>query len=306
MKAFVKYAALLASGLAIGVYLHEPPKLDRFVALPSLEEIDVVVREALAAARPKANVTPADPAAAALVEEDLDYRIAERVKSLEGWRAFVADHPNGLYAQEAKGKIDGLIAAADRTNAAEPQKPPESGRPAEEASGAAQSQAKSESDADHGVAGIQVAALESKAPATVAQTLNAAAEQSAAAETVAAADPSATTEPASAAVSPARMNGPSGSDSTRASALPSPPQKPALAGPPKRRAAPRPDKARVTASAHRHESVGHPHHCSRSGCHWRHPELPPILMALLGEKPRGFGAFERTSVADRSTPGQHR
>jgi|SRR5271166_753522 len=368
MKAFVKYAVVLASGLAIGFYLHEPPKLERFVTLPSLEEIDVVVREALAAARPKALVDPVDPAAAALVEEELDYRTAQRTRSLDGWRAFVAAHPSGLHAQDAKAKIDLLIAAdtppanaADRTNAAPAQEAPESGRAAQEAKGAAPVEAKSESGpANQRSAGTQVASLDSRdacprgverlleinkspadegangsveklrcnvlqpealrlmdhsgpltTPTTVATTLNAAAEQSAGPENEGAADPSAKAEAAEAAAAPAaspgaRMDSPSGSDSNPASASPSPPAKSSSAGVPKRRAAPRPDKARVTASSHRHEPVRHASRCSRSGCHWRHPELPPILMALLGEKPRGFGAFGRTGAADRpsAAPGR--
>jgi hypothetical protein len=41
----------------------------------------------------------------------LDYRIAERAGSLDGWRAFLAVHPNGSYAPLARTEMDKLLAA---------------------------------------------------------------------------------------------------------------------------------------------------------------------------------------------------
>ena len=50
-----------------------------------------------------------DPIAAANVDEDLDYRIAQRTKSPEGWRSFLAAHPAGPHAQSARAEIDKLL-----------------------------------------------------------------------------------------------------------------------------------------------------------------------------------------------------
>jgi hypothetical protein len=60
------------------------------------------------AAKPEAEVSAVDPIAAAKVDEDLDYRIAERTKSTEGWRAFLAVHPDGPHAQSARVELDKL------------------------------------------------------------------------------------------------------------------------------------------------------------------------------------------------------
>jgi hypothetical protein len=52
-----------------------------------------------------------DAIAAANVEEDLDYRIAQHAKSLAGWRAFLEAHPDGPHAQAAQTEIDRLLPA---------------------------------------------------------------------------------------------------------------------------------------------------------------------------------------------------
>ena len=54
---------------------------------------------------------PIDPIAAANVDEDLDYRIAQRMKSTEGWRSFLAVHPAGPHAQSARAALDNLAPA---------------------------------------------------------------------------------------------------------------------------------------------------------------------------------------------------
>ena len=41
--------------------------------------------------------------------EALDYRTAERVDSLEGWRAFLAAHPTGSFAQLARAQIEKML-----------------------------------------------------------------------------------------------------------------------------------------------------------------------------------------------------
>ena len=68
--------------------------------------MSVMISKSLAYAKPKAEVSPVDPIAAANVDEDLDYRIAQRTKSTEGWRAFLAAHPDGPHAQSARAELD--------------------------------------------------------------------------------------------------------------------------------------------------------------------------------------------------------
>ena len=72
-----------------------------------LADISVAISASLAA-KPQAEVPAVDPIAAAKVDEDLDYRIAERTKSTEGWRAFLAAHPVGPHAQSAHAELDKL------------------------------------------------------------------------------------------------------------------------------------------------------------------------------------------------------
>src|SRR4029077_13281074 len=54
---------------------------------------------------------PVDPIAAANVEENLDYRIAQRMKSTEGWRSFLTGHPDGPHAQSARAELEKLVPA---------------------------------------------------------------------------------------------------------------------------------------------------------------------------------------------------
>ena len=68
---------------------------------------------------------PSAPAAAppsADMNEVSDYRTAEQVGSLDGWRGFLAVHPDGSYARLARAEIDKLLAnqkvEASRTAAA--------------------------------------------------------------------------------------------------------------------------------------------------------------------------------------------
>jgi hypothetical protein len=72
-----------------------------------LDHISVAINRSLAA-QPQAEISSVDPIAAAKVDEDLDYRIAERTKSPEGWRAFLTAHPDGPHAQSARAELDQL------------------------------------------------------------------------------------------------------------------------------------------------------------------------------------------------------
>ena len=92
------------------IYTYAPPNLGH-IAMPHwVDAISAIITKSLASAKPQAEVSPVDPVAAAKVDEDLDYRIAERTKSLEGWRAFLTAHPDGPHAQSARAELDELAA----------------------------------------------------------------------------------------------------------------------------------------------------------------------------------------------------
>jgi hypothetical protein len=112
-----KYTIFLALVLpAIPViYAHAPPNLEDMEKPRWLSEIGGFVKNSLAPAKREASVSAIDPVAAANVDEDLDYRIAQRMKSTEGWRAFLTAHPDGPHAPSAQAELDHLLS---------PQRPP--------------------------------------------------------------------------------------------------------------------------------------------------------------------------------------
>ena len=103
-----KYVLVLALALAV-IYAYAPLSLEDLAKPRWLDDISVIVNKALPPAKPEARVSPVDPIAAANVEEDLDYRIAQRMKSTEGWRAFLAAHPDGPHVQSARAELDKLV-----------------------------------------------------------------------------------------------------------------------------------------------------------------------------------------------------
>ena len=109
MSAPFKYAFVLALGLAFGFCIHARPNLEEVAKLAWLDEINVTINKAVARLKPQAAVFAVDPVAAARVGEDLDYRIAERIGSVEGWRLFLAVHGSGVHAQTATGEVERLL-----------------------------------------------------------------------------------------------------------------------------------------------------------------------------------------------------
>ena len=103
-----KYAFVLVLALAV-IYVYAPLSLEEVAKLRWLDDINVIVNKSLAPAKPEVGVSPVDPIAAANVDEDLDYRIAQRIKSTEGWRSFLAAHPAGPHAQSARSELDKLL-----------------------------------------------------------------------------------------------------------------------------------------------------------------------------------------------------
>ena len=100
MRTIKKYAFVLMLMLAV-IYVYAPLSPED-VAKLWLDDIHVILNTSFASARREAGVSPVDPIAAAKVGEDLDYRIAERMKSAEGWRSFLTVHPDGPHAQCAR------------------------------------------------------------------------------------------------------------------------------------------------------------------------------------------------------------
>jgi hypothetical protein len=109
-----KYAVVLALAVAV-IYVYAPLSHEDIAKLRWLDDINVIINKSLAPAKREVRVSPVDPVAAANVDEDLDYRIAQRMKSIEGWRSFLGAHPEGPHAQFARAELDRLVT---------PEKPP--------------------------------------------------------------------------------------------------------------------------------------------------------------------------------------
>ena len=108
MGAIRKYAFVFALALAV-IYAYAPLSLEDFAKPRWFDDINVIVNKSLTPAKPEAGVSQVDPIAAANVDEDLDYRIAQRMKSTEGWRSFLAAHAAGPHAQSARAELDKLV-----------------------------------------------------------------------------------------------------------------------------------------------------------------------------------------------------
>jgi hypothetical protein len=71
-------------------------------------DVYTAVATALTPAQEKPTV---DAVAAANVEEDIDYRVAQHAKSSAGWHAFLEAHPDGPHAHAAHAEIERLLPA---------------------------------------------------------------------------------------------------------------------------------------------------------------------------------------------------
>jgi len=119
MNALSKYAIVLSLGLAVVYIVKGPPNLEDVAKFKWLDEITVILNRAFVSAKQAADVVPIDPAAAALIDEELDYRIAQRIGSLEGWRSFLAAHGSSAHAQSARAEAQVLAGKAPAQAAAE-------------------------------------------------------------------------------------------------------------------------------------------------------------------------------------------
>jgi hypothetical protein len=105
-----KYGFVLLLMLAV-IYVYAPLSLEDVAKLPWLDDINVILNKSLAYTKREVGTSPVDPIAAANVDEDLDYRIAQRMKSAEGWRSFLTVHPDGPHAQSARAEFEKLVPA---------------------------------------------------------------------------------------------------------------------------------------------------------------------------------------------------
>jgi hypothetical protein len=103
-----KYGLALALMLAV-IYVYAPLSLEDVARLPKLDDMNVLLNKSLAYTKREASTSSVDPIAAATVVEDLDYRIAQRMRSIEGWRSFLTIHPDGPHAQSARAELDRLV-----------------------------------------------------------------------------------------------------------------------------------------------------------------------------------------------------
>jgi hypothetical protein len=329
MKAFFKYAIVLSLGLAVGFIVNGPLNLDDVAKLKWLDQINVIINKAFVPAKSEADVVPIDPAAAALVDEDLDYRIAQRIGSLEGWRSFLAAHGSGAHAQSARAEAQVLAGQAPAEAAAE-------------VSNSAPTDAKAASEIVPSAPpfpGTEVAALTAPAEAAADVSNSASTDAKAASEVVPSAPPSPGTEVAALATDEIcnrdgdrleRLRGSPASDEAarfanelrceklrpqlvalmetfgyaapaQAAAPPIPPVKDGSALGPKWRATGPPSRMRWTASSRSLQPRRHANGCAfKSACFWRAATLPPILLALIGARPKNSSAFGHTLAHARS------
>jgi uncharacterized caspase-like protein len=92
---------------------------DSVALVPAL----VPAAPSVAAVPPAATSPAAAPPANADADEASDYRTTERFASLDGWRAFLAIHPDGAYARLARAEVDKLL-AQQKTEAAKTEAAP--------------------------------------------------------------------------------------------------------------------------------------------------------------------------------------
>ena len=109
MGRLLKYAFVLALAVGVGCYVVLGPfSLDDLVPLPADRNAAVI---------PIEHTSPAAPAS---IDEELDYIVAKRLASLEGWRAFLDAHPSGAYAQSAGAEVARRLGASAATSGAAP------------------------------------------------------------------------------------------------------------------------------------------------------------------------------------------
>ena len=108
MSALLKYGLVLASGLAIGSTVNNSGRLDQVAGFAQLDRLPGLLDDAVARLRPEAPRPAFDPAVAGRVDEELDYWVAKRIGTVEGWQAFLASHAGGAHVEAARAEFDRL------------------------------------------------------------------------------------------------------------------------------------------------------------------------------------------------------
>ena len=109
MRRLLIYAFVLALAVGVGSYVVLGPfSLEDLVSMPADQNAEVIP------------VEPTPPASPASVDEELEYMAAKHLASLAGWRAFLAAHPSGAYAQSARAEVARRLGALAATPRADP------------------------------------------------------------------------------------------------------------------------------------------------------------------------------------------
>ncbi len=111
MSALFKFSIFGVLAIAIGVYLYRPSLFDDYVTFARSTWEARLTGVAANPATPSAEApgAPMTPASQADFADDLDYMVARKLGSLNGWRAFLDAHGNGPHAQSAQAEIERLL-----------------------------------------------------------------------------------------------------------------------------------------------------------------------------------------------------
>jgi hypothetical protein len=156
MGRLLKYAVVLALGIAIGVYIVLQP-LSLEDSVPDTAERDAATAHSEVA-------QPTTPAS--IEEEELEYGVAERLASLDGWRAFLAAHPNGAHAQTARAEVERRLGATSASTEGPAATPALSPTDTEQGYGLSQRLGALASHAQSATAKVERLLLAEKAPAS--------------------------------------------------------------------------------------------------------------------------------------------
>jgi len=105
MSTIFKYAVVLVIPTSI-LWIYGLPNFENVLKMAILDVSSINIKSILETSTPE--FQPVDAAAAARVDEDLDYRIAQRVGSSEAWRTFIAAHGSSDRAQRARAELKSL------------------------------------------------------------------------------------------------------------------------------------------------------------------------------------------------------
>jgi hypothetical protein len=286
MSALFKYAIVLASGLAIGLWIKSPTSLDPVAGLAPIDDASLVVDNAVARLKPESTAGAVNPTAAIRAHEDLDFLSAKRIGTLGGWQAFLAAHAGGDYVESAMAEIDKIVlglrasdpAAAAVADRAAPASEAESkiARPSSPSEGPPHPLPEA---CNHGggCRGDSGAGPSGDDPAPVA---NESERGKPLVEVASLMD--------SAAMAAAQPN-------ASAKTGPDPGSRPRAAAP----------RREATASAPVNPRRREQRCALRFECHWKTQNLPPILQALLGVKTKRSSRAGGQMIADASPVGLH-